>query len=216
MRIANTAVHRMQRPRPLFCRAQKVRPEMLNYWSFYGLLAGLLGLALGYDLAMRRIPNWLVLAGLIAGIGWSLLVASTTGGQLPEGAGAGLGKSLLGALTGLAIMLPLYFLHAMGGGDAKLMAAIGAFLGPMQVLGAALMTFAVGGLLSLIAALWSRSLPRVLGNLRWMGMVALSVRTSGMSLRDVQTTGRLPYAIAIGIGTYLQLWLAAQDGWPFV
>lgn len=206
----------MQRPLALFSQTQKVRSEMLNHWPFYVLLACLLGLALGYDLATRRIPNWLVLAGLIAGIGWSLLAASTTGGQSPEGAGAGLGKSLLGALSGLAIMLPLYFLHAMGAGDVKLMAAVGAFLGPLPVLGAALLTFAVGGLLSLIAALGSRSLLRVLGNLRLMGMVVVSGRASGMSLRDVQTTGRLPYAIAITLGTGLQLWLAARGGWPFV
>lgn len=189
---------------------------MLNDWSFCLSLAGLLGLALGYDLATRRIPNWLVLAGLIAGVGWSLFLGSTTGGQASEGAGVGLAKSLLGALTGLAIMLPLYFLHAMGAGDAKLMAAIGTFLGPMQVLGAALLTFVAGGLLSLIAALGSGSLPRVLGNLRLMGMAAVSGRASGMSLRDVPTTGRLPYTIAITVGTGLQLWLAARGGWPFV
>jgi len=189
---------------------------MLNNWSFWLLLTCLLGLALGYDVATRRIPNWLVLAGAIAGVSCSLFATQAAGG-LPLGvSGLGLGKSLLGALTGLAIMSPLYLLRAMGGGDAKLMAAIGTFLGPMQVLGAALLTFVAGGVLSLIVALWSRSLPRVLGNLQLMGMTAASGRLSGLSLRDVQTTGRLPYAIAIAVGTVLQLWLATRAEWVFV
>lgn len=189
---------------------------MLSYWIFWLLLASLLGLALGYDVATRRIPNWLVLAGLIAGVGYSLFASSAIGNGAPSVGAPGVVKSLFGALTGIAIMLPLYLLRAMGAGDAKLMAAVGAFLGPMQVAGAALLTFVAGGILSLLAALWSRSLVRVLGNLRMMSMVALSGRASGLSLRDVATTGRLPYAIAIASGTGLQLWLAARGGWVFV
>jgi len=184
---------------------------MLNNWPFYLLLISLLGLALGYDVATRRIPNWLVLAGLLAGLGWNFFGTQATGGHA-----LGVGNSLLGALTGLALMLPFYFLRAMGAGDAKLMAAIGAFIGPMPVAGAVLLTFIAGGLLALAAALWSRSLPRVLDNLRLMGMLAVSGRVSGLSLRDAPTTGRLPYAIAIVIGTGLQLWLAARGGWVFV
>lgn len=189
---------------------------MLNNWSFWILLACLLGLALCYDITQRRIPNWLVLAGLLAGASYSLVAPLETGSQVIPGSEIGLSKSLLGALTGFSIMLPLYALRAMGGGDVKLMAAIGAFLGPMQVLGAALLTFVAGGVLSLIAALWSGSLMRVLGNLRLIGMVTMSGRSTGLSLKDVQTTGRLPYGIAITIGTGLQVWLAARGGWIFV
>ena len=182
---------------------------MQNHWLFWLCLACLVGLALVYDIVQRRIPNWLVLAGLLAGAGFALLTGQAH-------AGLGLGKSLLGALTGLAVMLPLYFLRAMGAGDAKLMAAIGAFLGPLQILGAALLTFVAGGLLSIIAALGSGSLSRVLGNLRLMGMIAVSGRSAGVSLKDVPTTGRLPYAIAIAAGTALQVWLAAQGNWVLV
>lgn len=103
----------------------------------------------------------------------------------------------------------------MGAGDVKLMAAVGAFLGPLPVIGAALLTFVSGGVLSLAVALWSRSLGRVLNNLRLMGMVALTGRATGFALRDVETTGRLPYALAIAVGTGLQLWLATQGSWPF-
>lgn len=182
---------------------------MLEHTHRWLPLFPLLALAVGYDISRRRIPNWLVVFGLLIGVAVGLVGSTSSGVYGPV-------QSLLGALTGLVIMLPLYFIRAMGAGDAKLMAAIGAFLGPMQVLGAALLTFVAGGVLSLIAALWSGSLSRVLGNLRLMGMVAMSGRSTGLSLKDVQTTGRLPYAIAIAIGTGLQVWLAARGGWIFV
>lgn len=185
-------------------------------WLYLSLLFCLLGQAVWCDVVARRIPNRLVLMGLIAGVACNLLVPPSAGLFLGGSGGLGAGVALLGALSGLAILLPLYLLRAMGAGDVKLMAAVGAFLGPTQVAGAALLTFIAGGVLSLIAALTSRSLLRVLSNLGLMGLIAISGRTSGMSLRDVQTTGRLPYAIAIAIGTALQLWLAARGGWPFV
>lgn len=189
---------------------------MQNNCLLYVLLACLLGLALTYDIGRRRIPNWLVVTGLIAGLVYSLVATNGIGSSLSAvGAGA-LGNALLGAAIGLLIMLPLYLLHAMGAGDAKLMAAVGTFLGPQQVAGAALLTFVVGGALSLLAALSSGSLSRVLSNLRLMGMVLVS-GASGLKLRDVQTTGRLPYSIAIALGTGLQLWLATRNNWwPFI
>lgn len=179
---------------------------MSHTWPYLTLLGTLLALALVCDAAQRRIPNWLILAGLSAGLACSLWAGP---GEPPPVA------SLLGALTGLAIMLPLYALGTMGAGDAKLMTAVGSFLGPLPVLGAAVLTFAAGGVLALAAALWSGSLVRVLGNLRLIGLVLISGRSAGVSLADVQTTGRLPYAFAIAIGTVLQLWLTTQEGWVF-
>lgn len=178
---------------------------MTDFWRVPVVLVCLLGLALWHDIANRRIPNWLTGAGLLAGLGFSFLTPN----------GIGPGSSLLGALAGFSVILPLYLLRAMGAGDVKLMAAVGAFLGPLPALGAALLTFVAGGVLSVTVALWSRSLCRVLNNLRLMGMVALIGRSSGVAISDVQTTGRLPYALAIAVGTGLQLWLATQGSWPF-
>lgn len=178
---------------------------MIYLWPIGGVLICILVLALAHDIACRRIPNWLTGAGLLAGLGFGFLAPN----------GIGPGSSLLGVLAGFAVLLPLHLLRAMGAGDVKLMAAVGAFLGPIPVLGAALLTVAAGGVLSLSAALWSRSLSRVLNNLRLMGLIALTARFSGMSISDVPTTGRLPYAVAIAVGTGLQLWLATQEGWPF-
>lgn len=172
-------------------------------WGLRLVLAVLLAAALFYDIRARRIPNWLIVTGLAAGVGGAW-VGSTEVGQ-----------SILGALTGLIIMLPFYLLRAMGAGDAKLMAVVGSFLGPMPVAGVTLLSLVAGGVFSLCAAVWMGSLPRVVGNLRLMGCVVVGGRASKLSLRDVQTTGRLPYALAICCGTGLQLWLVTLGFWPF-
>jgi len=179
---------------------------MTNNWLLYLLLACLFSLALWHDIVSRRVPNWLIGVGLLAGLAFSLLSLRGLGAE----------ESLRGILTGFAVFLPIYLVRALGAGDVKLMATVGAFLGPIPTLGAALLTLLAGGVLSLIVALWSGSLMRVLSNMRLMGMIALSAcRNSRMSMRDVQTTGRLPYALAIAVGTALQLWAATQPSWPF-
>jgi prepilin peptidase CpaA len=173
--------------------------------SLIGLTA-VLGIALFFDVSTRRIPNWLILAGLIASLGCSVVQSFPL---------AGAGHGFLGALVGLGIFLPLYLVRAAGAGDVKLMVVAGAFIGPLQVTGAALLTLICGGVLSLVAALWLRLIPRVLGNLRLMGLNALAGQYSGLSVRDIGTTGRLPYAIAIAGGTGLQLFLGSRGNWLF-
>ncbi|MDP5238042.1 prepilin peptidase [Uliginosibacterium sp. 31-16] len=179
------------------------------------LLLALLAAALWQDIISRRIPNRLVLAGLLAGLACNALLSQGAGLFMADAGGLGLGKALLGMLAGGAMLLPLYLLRAMGAGDVKLMAVVGAFLGPLQAFGAALLTFLAGGLLALAAALFARSLPQVLNNLRLMLLYLASGREAGLRVSDAPTSGRLPYAVAIAIGTLLQLLLARVAGWPF-
>lgn len=178
---------------------------MITEWQPAGALAVVLGIAVGHDIWARRIPNWLVVLALVAAVVVNVLSAAN--------AWSGLGKALFGAITGLAVMLPLYSLRAMGAGDAKLMAAVGAFLGPIQALGAALLAFIAGGILSMAAAFCSGTVRRVADNLRAMSLLAMTGRDG--SSESVRTTGRLPYALAIAAGTALQIWSATQASWPF-
>ncbi len=69
-----------------------------------------------YDSRQRRVPNWLALAGLLLGIGLNSFLYESTG----------LLTSLKGLGVAFLIYFPLYLLRAMGAGDVKLMAAIGA------------------------------------------------------------------------------------------
>ena len=180
-----------------------------------GLLFSLLLTALWHDIASRRIPNWLVLAGLIAGLACQLFLPRGAGLFAAPPGSLGIVSALLGVLAGGALLLPLYLLRAMGAGDVKLMAAIGAFLGPLQVLGAVLLTFMAGGVLALGAALFSRSVHQVFDNLRLMLLYLVAGKDAGLKLSDAPTTGRLPYALAIFAGTALQIWLARYSVWWF-
>ena len=96
---------------------------MLLSWQSYGLstltLLLLLSIALIYDLRFHRIPNWLTATGLIAGIGLHSCFQGINGLQ----------TSLGGAAIGFVIFLPFYIKQAMGAGDVKLMAAVGACMG---------------------------------------------------------------------------------------
>ena len=101
----------------------------------------LLLIAAMIDLKTREIPDWisigLVVVGMVAamfgwaGIQWWMVVS--------------------GAVLGLVIGLALYRFAGFGGGDGKLIAGIGAFLGPVGLLFALFWMALAGGVLALIA-----------------------------------------------------------------
>ncbi|WP_217423278.1 A24 family peptidase [Uliginosibacterium aquaticum] len=177
-------------------------------------VALLLGLSLWHDIASRRIPNRVVLAGLIAGLALQLLLPAGGGLFMASAGSLGILSAGLGVVIGGVLLLPLYAFRVMGAGDVKLMAALGAFLGPLQVSGAVLLSLVAGGVLALVVALFTRALPQVMDNLRLMLLCTVAGRGSGLKISDLPTTGRLPYALAIACGTLAQILLARFTSWP--
>lgn len=168
-------------------------------------MAFLLLAAVREDVRSHRIPNPLVLWGAGLGILLNALMPEGSGfaaTHLPGG--AGFLNAAGGMAAGLAALLPMYLLRAMGAGDVKLMAMVGAFLGPLDVLGAALSTFLAGGVLSIGYAWKTGVLRRTLLNVRVV-LCSGAMRIAGGSvptLEDVpETAGRFPYAAAIASGT---------------
>jgi prepilin peptidase CpaA len=161
------------------------------------LLIGTVALAAGSDLRSRRIPNALTAGGLFAAL---VLRAFLGLGALCAG--------FVGAGIALAIMLPLFAMRGVGGGDAKLMIMVGAFLGPKGFFVALLATGIVGGAMSLVAASRSRViLPVVLntgGLLKWVFTLGRrGERTTLVSPGVVS----VPYGVAIAIGSVVALYI---------
>jgi prepilin peptidase CpaA len=151
------------------------------------------------DLAARRIPNRLLLAGWLVALPLHALGASP---------GAALLASLGGAGAGFLLFLPLYLLRGMAAGDVKLMATVGAFVGPTSALEIAVLTWCAGGLMGLAIVLAKGRLRAALGNaadlLRpWLlRLAALPAPAAPMRQPSV---GSMPYGVAIAAGTLLVL-----------
>jgi prepilin peptidase CpaA len=163
--------------------------------------AGAVVLAIGAcvtDVAAARIPNTLTLAGIAAGL--------TAHGLLPHG--LGVATSAIGAAAGLAVFFPFFALGGMGGGDVKLMAAMGAWLGWPAILTTALAVAIAGGVLALIVAVSRGYLRQALANLRRLltfWMVAGVRPEPSLTLAHGQGP-RLPYAVPVLVGLLVTLW----------
>jgi prepilin peptidase CpaA len=155
--------------------------------------------AAAIDSATRRIPNALTLAAAAAGVSFGAL----TGGV------QGLGSSIAGWFVGLLLFLPLFVLRAMGGGDVKLLAAFGAWLGPALVCWVAVYGAIAGGALALPLVLWRGRLRTTIAN---MWGIVTHWRLSGLKPHPVVTLDnpdavRMPYALPIALGALATLWL---------
>lgn len=160
----------------------------------YGVLTIFLLAAVFTDVVARKIPNRLVYPGLAVAILCQMVLPS----------GEGLWVSLQGMGLGLALLLPLYFLRAMAAGDVKLMAMVGAFVGPQIIIGATLATFIVGGVMAVMATHRKREFGRLIENLKVMFLGSMTKLASGqMPVPDqpAVSVGKLPYAIAITAGS---------------
>ena len=151
-----------------------------------------------FDVRTKRIPNWLTFGAAIAGI---VVHASASGAE-------GASMAAAGWLVGLLIFIPLFAVGGMGGGDVKLLAALGAWLGPWETFWLAMYAGIAGGVLGLFVALSHRYLRTALSNLRLIFRYWLTVGfgpVPGLTL-DSSTSPRLAYAIPILAGTVVTLW----------
>src|SRR5258708_5563272 len=107
------------------------------------------------DWRHRRIPNWLTVSGLIGGIGVNIGVSGWAGAR----------ASLLGAALGLGLLLPFVLLRSLGAGDWKLAGALGACLGPGQLVSVLMGTILVAGVIALALVIWKGRFIQTLRNI---------------------------------------------------
>jgi prepilin peptidase CpaA len=169
-----------------------MRPEHI-------VVLGVVLVAAVIDVRTHRIPNLLTFGAAAAGF----LFHAWSGGVSSLAASAG------GWAIGVALFLPMFLLRGMGGGDVKLLGAVGAWLGPRGVLYAGLYSVLAGGILALIIGglhgylgkafenIWG-----LLGTWRAAGIQPVP----GLTIED-SVGPRLAYGVAIAAGTMATVWL---------
>ncbi|MBK4733811.1 A24 family peptidase [Noviherbaspirillum pedocola] len=178
---------------------------MIHVGSFFievetALMILMLSIASITDIVSRKIPNWLILAGITSSFLYQVLSPY----------GFGFSTWLAGLSVGLLTLFPLYALRVMGAGDVKLMAAVGSFLGGSAAFSTLIYTLISGGVLALVFILFKRTWKSSFQNVTLIGMhMFSSVLAKRVYLAEypVQTSGHLPYAVAIFAGTLLHLYV---------
>jgi len=162
-----------------------------------GVLILLLVTAALIDSRFHRIPNWLVVAGALYAVTYNTLV--------PPWPNSTILFPLAGMALGLVLFLPLYVLRAMGAGDVKLLAMVGAFVGASDVWRMALASLLVGGILAIIYVLMKGTAQRLYRNLFTLfhSSIISTLNGSAPNLRvsTSESAGRLPYGVAIALGS---------------
>lgn len=160
-------------------------------------LVAFLASSVTLDLTSRRIPNALTASGFLLALAL----------RAPLGVEA-VGAGVLGAGIGFLFALPWFLAGGLGGGDVKLLSAVGAFLGPLPLLLAIVVMALTGALLSLVVVARRGALLETLAN------VALIVLTLGRRTFTgwrgagseapftLRSPGALsvPYGVAIAVG----------------
>jgi len=158
------------------------------------LLGILVAIAAIFDIRYRRIPNWLVLAGIIVGLAWNVY-SSGWSGLLRASEGLGLG---------FILYFPLYLIRARGAGDVKLLAAVGAVAGPLNCFWIFLLTAVLGGVIALILLLFRGRVRQTFFNVAWIIRDILHMQAPWRSNDELDVTTdkgmRLPHAAMIAVG----------------
>ena len=154
-----------------------------------------LAIATFTDVRSCRIPNWLVLPFLVAGIGVSGWMQGWHG----------VGQSFLGIGLGALVLGFLCWMGGMGMGDMKLCAAVGAWIGPAQLMVALVVMAMAGGIMALCWAIGGGFVGELLDG---AGDLIFGLRKRGLRphpelILDNPLTRKMPYAPAIAIGTLI-------------
>ena len=147
------------------------------------------------DSRTHRIPNWLTVSGLLAGV----ILHSFLGGWQAAA------SALEGAGLGLAVLFPLVLLRAVGAGDWKLIGALGALVGPTMLWFVLVASVMVAGLMAAFLVVRAGRVRQTLHN---MGLIIMGFFTFGLRAHpeiSLDNPGllKLPFGVAAAIGTLI-------------
>ena len=159
-------------------------------WTAFVLAFSLL--AAVSDVRSRKMPHAFTVLGIIVGI-----VFHAWRGELAS--------ALVASFLGFGLGLTLFRLGAIGGGDVKLITALGALLGFQSWLVAMEAAWLVAGIIALVQIARRRAFRQTLRN---MGEILRGLRNNGLVAHPVinvrnQAMIRAPFGVAAAVGTLI-------------
>ena len=174
-------------------------------WARDGVLLVALGAALYTDLRRGKVYNWCTLPAIGLGFLINYIAGATEtaqGNALADILGGPLIDSLLGFALGLGIFGVAYLLHMLGGGDVKLMCAVGALKGVRFFFNAAVFTACAGAIIAVGVLIWRGKLAEGLkGSLLALFAPRRFKKRREAAPADAAELTTIPYVWAIAIGT---------------
>src|SRR5215510_9091004 len=151
------------------------------------------------DVQSRRIPNWLTFGAAGAALVFHAVAPS----------GGGFMFAVTGWFVGALIMFVPFALRGLGAGDVKLVAALGAWLGPTNAMWVALYAGVAGFVMAVVVAAYHGYLRTAFPNI-WFMFQHLTANGVGR-LDDISLEGRsgprLAYRLPIFAGLFVAVWL---------
>ncbi|MEI7024306.1 A24 family peptidase [Paenibacillus sp. y28] len=166
-------------------------------WTIW-LLFAVVGAAFVTDMKARIIPNMLTVSGMLTGLIYHTLADGWIG----------IAYSAVGLAAGFGIMLVLYLLGGIGGGDVKLFAAIGAICGTEWTLHCMMYSiiyagFAGIGWIVLRKQFWGRII-RVFG---FFANLAVFRQVQWFTPGERAEMLRFPFMIAVAPAAVTTVWM---------
>ena len=154
-------------------------------------------LCMASDLRTRRIPNAITGPAILAGATLNVLY----------GGGAGLTASLAGLGLAIGVLLAPFAAGGIGGGDVKMMGAVGALLGPHRTLVSLATGLVLGGLVMAVhLARQGRLREKLLAMAVMIGGAATECSLQPLKISaDTPGAVSLPYSVPLGLGTLTAL-----------
>jgi len=137
-------------------------PLDATMWAYAVLVAVLIAAAVD-DVRTGKIHNWLTYPAAVIGIAGHCFLD----GVDIHGRPLGVAGAVVGLLVGFGPMFLAWRAGGVGGGDAKLMGAVGALTGWKFALATMLCGFVIAGLMAIIVTLRRRILRRTIGRIWW-------------------------------------------------
>jgi len=145
------------------------------------------------DVRSSRVPNFITFPLILVGFGFHTMSDS----------GNGILFSMEGLGLGFSLLIGFYVYGGMGAGDVKLLAAVGAVVGPLNVFVGFLFASLLGGLYAVAMMSWHLGLAGTAERIKIILVSMVFMKVNVATSLEETSLPKLRYALVIGLGTLI-------------